>query len=34
VEERRFGTKYTVLDDLRGQIKDEYLERPSDEQVY
>lgn len=34
VEESRFGTKYTVLDDLIPDLKPEYLHKPEDETMY
>ncbi|TNV86179.1 hypothetical protein FGO68_gene11142 [Halteria grandinella] len=34
VEESRFGTKYTVLDDMIPDLKPEYLNKPEDETMY
>lgn len=34
VEERRFGTKYVVLDDMKPILNAEYLDKPKDEKIY
>jgi hypothetical protein len=34
VEQLRFGTKYSVLDDVKPILKPSYLDKPDDEQMY